>query len=147
MASDFKARVLDFLFRTDEDKNWTYALLRVFVGGVFIYHGFPKLFQNFDGFSGMVRGLGFPAPGFFAFMAALAEFGGGVLLIPGLFTRVCAFLMGCTMFVAAFIFHAGHPFAKKELAIAYLICSILFFFKGAGYYSLDRMISRKKVRA
>jgi uncharacterized membrane protein YphA (DoxX/SURF4 family) len=44
------------------------------------------------------------------------------------------------MCVAFFVAHATAPFHVKELALAYLFVCLMFFFKGAGKYSLDHLI-------
>ena len=70
-------------------------LLRVFIGLAISTHGYQKIFMNMDKFTDAVAGLGFPAPVFLAWVAALSEFAGGLLLALGLFSRASAlFVMG-----------------------------------------------------
>jgi putative oxidoreductase len=45
------------------------------------------------------------------------------------------------MAVAVFFAHAGDPFARKELALLYLLIFSVIFILGAGKYSLDRVTS------
>src|ERR1700730_8546559 len=54
--------------------------------------------------------LHFPMPLLMAFLAKRAEFAGGVLLIPGFFTRVAASLIAFTMFVATISANLGENF-------------------------------------
>ena len=86
--------------------------------------------------------MGFPAPVFFAWTAALSEFGGGLCVALGLFTRVAAFMVFATMSVAAFIHHIDDPFSKKELALAYWAMAGTIISLGSGQYSLDNMIKK-----
>ena len=79
---------------------------------------------------------------FFAWSAGLAEFLGGILLALGLATRLSSLSIMTTMAVAIFIWHAGDPFAKIELASAYLIASFVIFLVGSGSFSLDRLIQK-----
>src|SRR5579883_3353893 len=92
-------------------------VLRLMVGGIFVIHGYPKIFggpgkveklpqpvrqhlgPGFDAamergsiasFRGNVEGMGMPMPGMMAWAAALAEFAGGTLLILGWLTRLAA---------------------------------------------------------
>ena len=90
-----------------------------------------------------VAGFGFPAAGVFAWAAAFAEVGGGLLLALGLLTRPAAFLILCNMTVAFFFAHAQDPFAAKEKAMLFGIIAFLFLCVGAGRYSLDARFVRR----
>lgn len=119
-------------------------ILRLFAGLTMAFaHGLGKIPPP----EMLVQGLGamgFPAPEFFAWAAALAEFAGGLLLALGLLTRPAAFFMAFTMAVAAFGAHAADPFQKKEMALLYLVISLFFVIYGAGKFSIDRFISKRK---
>ena len=109
-----------------------------------------------------VETLGFPMPGLFAWAAALAEFGGGLLVALGLGTRVAASFAAFTMFVAAFLRHRFHEhvlvavglhdatpdevkkWGNPEMALIYLLSLIAIILMGGGRYSLDYLIRRKK---
>ena len=80
-------------------------ILRVFVAVVFIRAGAMKLFGGMDMFTGMVDGLGFPAPAFFAYVAALIEFVGGIAVLLGIGTRVFAALLAVVIGTAFFGAH------------------------------------------
>lgn len=90
------------------------------------------------------------APVFWGFMAAFAEFFGGIALMLGFFHRIAALMLTFTMIVAA-VFHYtnGDPFmAPGEADIAYAVeLGIVFlglFFIGARKWSLDSYF--KKMR-
>ena len=118
-------------------------VLRVFAGLAFAFgHGLGKLPVS-DGFIEATAGMGFPFPAFFAWAAALAEFGGGLLLAAGLLTRPAAFLALLTMLVAAFIRHAEDPFGRKEKALLFAAIWTYFLFAGPGRYSFDELIQRR----
>ena len=119
------------------------ALLRVYTGlAMALTHGLAKL-RDPDKIIEGTRGMGFPAPMLFGWMAILAEFGGGLLLAIGLATRPGAFLIASTMSVAALIAHRGDPFAKKELAVTYLMIAALFLFTGSGRYGVDPLLRQR----
>ncbi|MBC8108044.1 MAG: DoxX family protein [Anaerolineae bacterium] len=136
------------------------AILRVSTGLLMAFgHGKGKLFH--DGTFGvseqLVQGtakLGFPAPTFFAWCAALAEFGCGILVAIGLFTRPAAAILVFNMAVAAFGAHLHAPIVSppgsdapsKELALLYLLPFLLFAFTGAGHFSADAMIRTMEKR-
>lgn len=128
-------------------KNMTdFGLLILRVGaGLFMAfgHGFGKIPPS-DGFVGGVEKLGLPIPIFFAWMAGLSEFMGGLLIVFGLFTRPAAFLWICTMGTAAFIRHADDPFGSKEKALLFLTVGLCLLFAGAGKYSLDKKLFKQR---
>ena len=83
-------------------------LLRLYLAPVFMQAGWSKL-ANFEStaawFGNPDWGLGLPAPAFLAALAAGAEFLGGLLLLPGLATRLVAIPLAVTMLVAIFAVH------------------------------------------
>lgn len=118
-------------------------VLRLFAGLAMAFaHGLSKVQDPSQVISGAGH-LGFPAPTFFGWMAALSEFGGGILLALGLATRPAAFLVASTMFTAAFLAHGNDPFAKKEMALLYLAISACFLLTGAGRFSLDALFAKR----
>lgn len=135
--------VKKILFSTSMDSNPGIWILRVFIGAAMMTHGFPKLFGGLEKFTGFVDSLGIPAPQVMAFLAAFSESFGALLLVLGLFTRPAAFLMACTMAVAALGAHGDGGFAKQELAWLYFVPCLFFILKGAGKWSLDAFIHRK----
>ncbi len=118
-------------------------LLRLIVGVAFLYHGWGKIQNPFAWMPPTA-----PVPGFFQFLGAISEFGGGIALILGLLTRLASLGLGFTMAVAV-LMHAvvmGDPFVNMtggssfEPALGYLGISILFLALGAGKFSLDSKI-------
>jgi len=143
------------LFDTD-DSN-VIAFQRIVAGIVFFPHGAQKLLgwfggYGFEGTMGFFTGtMGIPA--FFAFLAIMAEFFGSLGLITGLLTRVSAFALTVNMLVAIFTTHiangffmnwtgqqAGEGFEYHLLALAILL---VLFVKGAGNFSIDKILAGK----
>ena len=115
-------------------------LLRVVTGLSMATHGYAKIFGgNMEKLTQGLDGMGFPAPAFFAWAAALSEFVGALCLALGLGTRVAAGFIAITMTVAAFIAQAGNPFDKRELALLYLAVSIAFVLIGGGRFAVERL--------
>lgn len=136
-------------FLSAQNKNTSYndyalLMLRVFIGLTMAFsHGLGKVPPPDMLVSGL-ESMGFPMPFFFAWAASLAEFAGGILLALGLLTRPAALSMTITMAVAAFVAHAADPFAKKEMALLYLVTSAFICLVGAGKISLDSLLFKRK---
>ena len=117
-------------------------ILRLFLGlALAINHGWGKLPPS-QGFIDMVGSLGFPAPVVFAWLAAIAEFGGGALVVIGLATRFGATLIILVMASAILTAHSGDPFGKIELPLFFLTGAAALCFTGPGRFSIDRIIRR-----
>ena len=119
------------------------SLFRLFAGlSLALAHGYKKVPPS-EGFIEHTGYLGFPFPEFFAYAAGLSEFAGALLLAFGLFTRPAAFFVAITMFVAAFINHAGDPFGNAEKAYIYFAIAILYLVLGSGKFSVDNWARRR----
>ena len=130
-------------FNTQYD-DLALTLLRVFIGLTMAFsHGLGKMPPP-DMLIGGLESMGFPAPVFFAWCASLAELVGGIFLAIGLLTRPSALFVVITMAVAAFVAHAADPFEKKEMALLYLFAALFFVLHGAGRWSVDHLITRRK---
>lgn len=125
-------------------------ILRLTVGLAFaLIFGLPKIEAGpalWEQIGAATANLGFSfAPAFWGFMASLSEFGGGILLVLGLFVRPATILMGITMIFAAMQhFSMLDQWYNVITPLVYLSIFILLFFTGAGRYSLDAFIFRKK---
>jgi putative oxidoreductase len=102
-------------------------------------HGHGKVPPQ-AGFVGMVGGLGFPAPMLFAWLAAIAEFGGGLLLVIGLLSRPAALLLVVHFMFVILIAHGG----DRELPILFGTTALMFLLTGPGRYSVDALISGRR---
>lgn len=119
-------------------------IIRLAVGIIFVAHGMQKVFGAFGG-EGMesmissVKSLGFVAPVFFAWLAALSELVGGFCLIIGVLPRISAFLIGFVMLVAIFKVHWGNGFFLQNQGVEYqfliLFNCLAIIIAGAGKIS------------
>jgi putative oxidoreductase len=121
-------------------------IVRGLVGLGFASHGAQKLFGWFggDGLSGtgsFFASLGFRPGAFFALLAGMGEFVGGLLVALGLGGPIGPALMISVMVVAAITVHRKNGFfvAKNgiEVPLLYSCLAVLFAFVGFGTYSLD----------
>lgn len=134
------------------DKNRDAGLLfiRLGIGFAFIFvHGWGKISggpELWGKIGGSMANIGITfAPVFWGFMAAISEFGGGIMLVLGLFTRSTSAFMAFTMFVA-FIQHTSKldPWSKAIYPTEMFAVFMALIFLGAGKYSIDALISKKK---
>ncbi len=135
------ARDLDNL-PTDQNKDTALLLLRVGVGIIFIVAGWGKLtgIENVQGFFG---GLGIPLPGLMAWVVAIIEFVGGIMVLAGAFIRVPAILLAIIMVVAIITTKFGEPFAAYRLDLLLLLTSAALALMGSGRYSVDDLLPKK----
>jgi putative oxidoreductase len=131
-------------------KDLGILLLRLGIGLSFIVvHGSGKIFggvERWRGIGNAMSNLGISfAPEFWGFMAAFAEFFGGILIILGLFFVPANILLAFTMFVAA-LRHImdGDPLGRVAYPLEMLAVFIGLLFIGPGKYSLDYLFKRKK---
>ena len=123
----------------------TLLVVRVVMGVAFILHGWPKI-QNPMGWMNAMGGEGVPS--FIQALAALAEFGGGIVLLLGLLTPLAALGIVCQMLGALFMVHfpMGHPFVAAtggpsyELPLVYVALAILLLVMGPGRWSFDALL-------
>jgi len=120
-------------------------ILRMALGAIFIYHGYPKLFtQARDSMQTFVH-LGFP--GYMSYLIGVIELFGGAMLIIGLFTRIAGLLLAGEMAVALIKVHGilANPGAMKnyEFPLSMAAGSFALAVLGAGVISFDHAIFRE----
>jgi len=128
-------------------------ILRIALSIVFIAHGWPRLFKNgkFEGpgqLATFLKQMNLPLPGIAAWLIALVETVGVVMLLVGLATRILAVALVLDMLIA--ITHGHIRMAKTrfsggetigwEFEFLLLAGALTLFFTGAGLISLDRLI-------
>ena len=136
------------------NKDIFYFIFRVFVGLLFMQHGFQKLFgmlegPGIQGFAGFLGSMGFPAPTLFATIAGSIEFFGGLLIALGLFTRLASSLAAIMILIAYSVAHGTKGFLPilngGELAILYFFVFIAITAFGARKWRLEKLFFKKEV--
>ncbi len=124
-------------------------VLRLVLGLTFMGHGGQKLFGWFSGpglsgMTGMMVRAGARPPRFWAVMAALAEFGGGLLLALGLFSPLGSLGVIAAMLVAIIQVHWSKGFWNTkggfEFPLLNLVVALALALTGPGAYSLDALL-------
>lgn len=117
-------------------KKYAPLVLRIVLGVVFIAHGWGKI-TDVAGTAGFFGKVGIPLSGLFAWVVALVEFGGGILVLLGLFTRIAAVLIGIVMVVAIITVKFQQGFlGGYELDFTLLGVAIALLFLGNGSVSI-----------
>ena len=112
------------------------SLLRIVFSLLMMTHGWSKLERILDGNLNFGDPLGLGST-LSLYLVTFAELVAPVFIIVGFKTRIMALITSFAMAVAAFITHGADPFAKKEMALLYLVGFLSVALMGAGRYSID----------
>jgi putative oxidoreductase len=124
-------------------------ILRLVVGLLMAGHGAQKLFGWFGGgglaaTAGWLRQARLRPAAFWALMAGLSEFGGGLLFTLGLLSPLGELGIIAAMIMAIVKGHWGKGiWATKggiELPLTYLIVALALAFTGPGAFSFDALL-------
>jgi len=127
------------------ENGWGLLLIRIGVGLVFIFHGYPKMTGRWGDCKGSresvkksIRKLGLPFPHQLAILVGAIEFFGGMLLLVGLGTRLVALAVAIIMLVAS-----GRNYAEKgflggaDMPFSLFMTLLGLFLLGGGAISID----------
>src|SRR5262245_47536256 len=132
-----------------ERMDFGLLLLRLAVGLTFAAHGSQKLFGWFGGYGIEGTGQFFEQLGFVpgrrrAFMAGLAEAGGGLLLASGAATPLAAAVLVAVMLVAIVSVHVPKGFfvtnGGYEHPLVLALAASSLGFAGPGRFSVDALL-------
>ena len=115
-------------------------VLRVVAGGHLVYMTQDNVFSwaRMREFEQFLAHHGFAWPLFCAVLSVIGQFGGGLLLVLGLFTRFAGLLVAFNFVVAIWMVDSKAPYPAAFAALALVAAGACFMFAGAGRYSLDR---------
>lgn len=125
------------------NRDFGLLFLRVTTGLMMAGHGFGKVSDLLAGKTGFPDPLGIGAVPSLT-LAAFAEFVCALAVVVGFKTKWSAIPPAITMLVAAFIFHAGDGWDKQEFPLLFAICFLTLVFTGAGRYSLDAKLAKRR---
>ncbi len=126
--------------------NLAAFILRLVVGGLMAGHGAQKLFGSFggpglEGTSGFMEMLGLKPGRYWAWLAALSEFGGGALTLLGFLNPLGPIGIIGSMAMATTTAHGGKPIwvteGGAELPVTNIAAATALMLSGPGKWSLD----------
>ncbi len=132
-----------FLIKLGNYKNIGLLIMRLGLGVMLMYHGYPKLLggpAKWNEIGGAMKYIGISfIPSFWGFLAAATETFGGFLLVLGLAFRPVCLLLAFTMLIAS-IMHlkSGDGLMTASHAIELGIVFLGLSFVGPGKYSVDK---------
>lgn len=140
--------------KLDRFRDFGLLILRIGIGVAFILHGYPKILGGTETWTQLGQalesfGIDLPATVLtvMGFLAALAETGGGALLVLGLLTRPACFALLATMVVATTMhIKKGDGFSTYSHALEAGILFLSLLFIGPGKFSWDAHWAAKRTQ-
>jgi len=136
--------------------------LRLIIGFGFMAHGWAKLSRGTDGFEKLLLQLHVPFAHISSLIVPYVELLGGLAVFTGLFVTIAALPLIATMLVAMFAIHIHYGFSAiktigltqqgplfgppgYEINLLYIAGLISLIFTGAGIFSVDSLIAKRKI--
>lgn len=127
--------------------NIVSLIMRVVLGIIFVFHGVDKFQMGLSNVEAWFSSMGIP--GFLAYVVAVIELVGGIMLIVGLFTRYVSVLLVVILIgaivtakLSAGLLGNGNM-AGYELDLGFILV-LLHLIIAESPLSIDRLISRKR---
>lgn len=134
-----------FFFKARGDASFGLLLIRLTLGGVFLFAGASKIL-HIEQFIKSVQSMGVLPENVafvFGFMLPFVEILFGALYIIGFFTPITSFVLSMLLvsFLVTLKNDAEIPFTYNWV---FLACTICTMFSGAGLISFDALLDKKK---
>ena len=116
-------------------------VLRIVTGGHLMYMTQDNVFSwaRMLEFRDFLAQFGFAYPLFCAVLSVIGQFGGGLLLVLGLFTRFAGLVVAFNFVVAIWMVDSKQPYPAAFAALSLVAAGLCLMFTGAGRYSLDHV--------
>src|SRR6516225_2264807 len=145
-------------------RPWAPLPLRLMIGYGFLAHGWAKLSRGPEGFARLLEQIGTPLPGVMAWVSTFTEILGGLAILAGAFVAAVSVPLIVMMLVAMFTVHLRYGFSAVntigltadgpqfgppgyEVNLLYIAGLLALILGGAGPFSIDRLLARKRERA
>lgn len=143
--------------------SWYALPLRLIVGFGFMEHGYAKLIHGPDVFIAILHAMGMPFAELLGWATIVVELVGGLLLLCGAFVPLASLPMLMVLLVAIVTVHLPNGFSSIKLMsydaagahfgqpgyetdLLYLAGLIALCIGGAGPYSVDGFLRRRRAR-
>src|SRR6478752_7114124 len=134
---------------------------RLIIGFGFMAHGWAKLSRGPAGFAKLLAQIGAPLPEATAWVSTFVELLGGLAIFVGAFVAVVSVPLIVMMLVAMFTVHLRYGFSAIntigltadgpqfgppgiEVNLLYIAGLLALILGGAGPFSVDRLLERRK---
>jgi putative oxidoreductase len=142
-------------------RHWAPLPLRLVIGYGFMAHGWAKLSRGPAGFARLLEQIGTPLPELTAWVSTLFEVLGGLAILAGACVAVVSVPLIVMMLVAMFTVHLRYGFSAintvgltadgpqfgppgYEVNLLYIAGLLALILRGAGPFSIDRLLARRK---
>ena len=142
-------------------RQWAPLPLRLIIGYGFMAHGWAKLSRGPSEFAKLLEYTGTPLPEITAWVSTFIEILGGLAILAGAFVAAVSVPLIVMMLVAMFTVHLRYGFSAintigltadgprfgppgYEVNLLYIACLLALILGGAGPFSLDRLLARRK---
>ncbi|MEX0771786.1 MAG: DoxX family protein [Balneolales bacterium] len=117
-------------------------LLRIGVGVIFMLAGWGKL-TGIEGPQTMFADLGIPVSGLMAWVVAIIEFFGGLMVLTGTYIRIPTPFLAFIMLIAILTVSMPQGFGAMRLDLLLLLTALALLMLGSGKYSVDQMLNKR----
>src|SRR5499427_4338146 len=142
-------------------RQWAPLPLRLVIGYGFMAHGWAKLSRGPAEFAKQLEQIGAPLPEVTAWASTLIEVLGGLAILAGAFVAAVSIPLIVMMLVAMFTVHLRYGFSAintigltadgpqfgppgYEVNLLYIAGLLALILGGAGPFSIDRLLARRK---
>jgi putative oxidoreductase len=142
-------------------QHWVPLPLRLMIGYGFMAHGWAKLSRGPAGLAKLLEQIGAPLPEVTAWVSTLVEVLGGLAILAGAFVAAVSIPLIVMMLVAMFTVHLRYGFSAintigltadgpqfgppgYEVNLLYIAGLLALILGGAGPFSIDRLLARRK---
>jgi putative oxidoreductase len=152
------------MFKLSNDslwRQWAPLPLRLIIGFGFMAHGWAKLSRGPAEFARLLEQIGAPLPEATAWASTLIEILGGLAILAGAFVAAVSLPLIVMMLVAMVTVHLRYGFSAintigltadgprfgppgYEVNLLYIAGLLALILGGAGSFSIDRLLARRK---
>lgn len=126
----------------DQSRDAAILLLRIGVGLIFTLAGWGKL-TGIEGVQQFFGQAGIPMANLMAWVVALTEFVGGLMVLTGTWIRIPTVLLSIIMVVAILKVKMSMGFDAMRIDIMLLVANLALYMLGSGTYSIDHRLNGK----